>query len=188
VSLRDPATLTPERVSEVEQLIAEVESFGDVESVPVVREYVERVEPWRPSVPDEGVDEAVDDVNAARVAVGRLTDEQRAWIAGIGQQSRHAGLSWHLGERATRRRVSILMALRLAAVELDCDEPSLRGLLAHIHGGDRAWASDVTLGTLVGALSAADAVQLESLIDAASDGRMSMRISADGRVEWSFAT
>jgi hypothetical protein len=31
-------------------------------------------------------------------------------------------------------------------------------------------------------------VQLESLIDAASDGRMSMRISADGRVEWSFAT
>ena len=185
VSLRDPATLTPERVSEVEQLIAEVESFGDVESVAVVREYVERAEPWRPSVPDEG--EHADD-GAVRAKVESLTGEQREWIAKVGQQSRHAGLSWHLSERSSLRRVMILAALCLAAVELDRDEPSLRGLLAHIHGGDRAWAPDVTLGTLVGALSAADAVQLESLIDAASDGRMSMRVSADGRVEWSFAT
>jgi hypothetical protein len=185
VSLRDPATLTPEIVTGLEQLVAEIESFGDVESVHIARGTVERPTRWQPATPDEGGDAATVVVDTLRGHVAALTDQQRAWISGIAQQSRHAGLSWHLAERQTSRRVSILYALRRVAADLDCDDGALRGLLAHIHPPNIAYAPDVTVGQLVGALDADHAYKLDGLANNAAVGDMALSFDDDGHHIWS---
>jgi hypothetical protein len=115
------------------------------------------------------------DFDAVQRHYRALNDEGRAWIEGLTRQAMQAGVSFHAKGNRTRRRYELIRALVILARQGSTDQDA-RDLLEPIIG-DCAQFPAVTVGALVGSLSATEATTFAGLID----GRHAIHVREDGK-------
>ena len=148
-------------------------------------EQVAQFEPRRH--PDEGADIDEASVEALRSAAGALTGEAKALVGATVQESIQAGLSLHMSERRTVRRYEVMRGVVAIAHELDDQRETLRCIAAVILG-DVAHFPSVSVGHVLGAMTADEATQFARLCDQYAAGGVTGRVDeASGHVRLDFA-
>jgi hypothetical protein len=135
---------------------------------------VEQKDVLRPT-PDEGALSDPASFDALEAAYKALAAEHRAWIGSLVTQAQQAGVSFHAKEQRTARRFDIIAALVRLCRRDDHDEATVRGLLEPIIG-ECAQYPAVTVGALVGSLSATEAARFALLVR----GELAIVVQPDG--------
>jgi hypothetical protein len=138
------------------------------------------------TAPDEGGPGDAGGFLALETQFKALDDGPRKWVTELVRDAQRANVSFHSQGNQTVRRFELIRALTLLAPSQPDDE-TMRALLATVLG-DVAWFPSVTVGHLVGSLSAWDAATFAGRCDLlVNNDTVECAINPDGRPVFRFA-
>lgn len=160
-----PGTATPP-LALVEQPAGDGETHGNASPSPATLTPADQQAALsaRPK-PDEGGDADPEAVAVLRKRAGELDGEAKALMGAIATEAIQGGVSYHMGERQTVRRFEIARGLLSLAPHVDDERETIRHILAAIVG-DVAHFPAVTVGAVLGSLSADEAATWARMCDA----------------------
>lgn len=135
------------------------------------------------TTPDEGGTASDEVIDALKVRYGALDAAGSTWFRQVVSEAQRNGTPIHLKDHPTQRRASIVDGLLLAVVgDLGNADELVRAAVATVLDTDAAHHPSVTLGSAVGSLTAAEAVEFTQLIASVIDGDAVAVTSSDGHL------
>lgn len=136
--------------------------------------------------PDEGGPADAGAFMALEQQYMALPDDARKWLAEFARDATQAGVSFHAKEHKTVRRFELLRALVQLSQSDSVDDDTLRAVLATVIG-DVAHFPAVTVGHLIGSLSAGEAEIFARRVDELVTSVVPCSVSPDGVVTLEFS-
>lgn len=129
--------------------------------------------------PEDGPIAPTDETVKIADMYARLPESVLIRIGDLSGEATRNGVDFHLGQRATARRLDLLRGLIALAVNDCADDGSLRHIVSGITGEPVDDASDV--GALVGSLNVEQAATFVHIADQWAIGRVGCHLDTEGR-------
>ena len=175
---------TAEQLDRIQQIVEQAETitsapFADLPAEPAPLRTVNVAEVRALVVPDEGEPAGEAIMQQLRETYGALTDEQRAWVSTLADESR-AVATFHLSERKTQRTTRIVRGLIELAMNDCADLDLVRAAAAFALDSDEPLQASIPTGAAIAALGWTEALTFQTACETFVKGRMDLAFDDTG--------
>ncbi len=175
---------TAEQLDQIQQIVEQAETitsapFSDIPAEPAPLRTVNVAEVRARVVPDEGFIPHEETVQQLREMYAALTDEQRAWVSALADESR-AVATFHLSERKTQRTTRIVRGLVTLAAHDCADLDLVRAAAAFALDSDEPLQASIPTGAAIAVMSYHEAGTFVGACAAFVNGGMTLAFDDTG--------